>query len=121
MSQHYPYTIAEMHTDDSVFHVHDICTPATGRSAVRDLIVALLAATPDLRFELKRIHFGSDHFVSEYVMSGTAEGQTFAISGADVFTIRDGFVARKDSYLDWLAYQHQVGFDPASRFRALGI
>jgi hypothetical protein len=52
-------------------------------------------------------------------MSGTAEDQAFAVSGADVFTIRDGLVARKDSYLDWLAYQHQVGFDPASRFRAL--
>ena len=120
-AEHDPDAIAAMHTDDSVFHLHDICTPATGRPAVRALIVALLAATPDLRFELKRIHFGSEHFVSEYVMSGIAEGQTFAISGADVFTIRDGFVARKDSYLDWLAYQHQVGFDPASGFRALGI
>ena len=120
-AEHDPDAIAAMHTDDSVFHLHDICAPATGRPAVRELIVALLAAAPDVRFDLKRIHFGSEHFVSEYVMSGTAEGQTFAIAGADVFMIRDGLVARKDSYLDWLAYQQQMGFDPASRFRALGL
>ena len=120
-AEHDPDAIAAMHTDDSVFHLHDICTPAIGRPAVRELIVALLAATPDVRFELRRIHFGSEHFVAEYVMSGTAEGQSFAISGADVFTISDGLVARKDSYLDWLTYQQQMGFDPASRFRALGL
>ena len=53
-------------------------------------------------------------------MSGTAEGKPFAIAGADVFTVRDGLVARKDTYLDWLAYQRQVGFDPRAKFDALG-
>jgi ketosteroid isomerase-like protein len=120
-AEHDPDAIVAMHSEDSVFHLHDICAPATGRPAVLELIKALLAATPDVRFELKRIHFGTEHFVSEYVMSGTAEGHPFSIAGADVFTIRDGMVARKDSYLDWLAYQDQVGFDPAARFRALGL
>src|SRR5205807_8810136 len=86
-AEHDPDAIAALHTDDSVFHLHDICTAATGRPAVRALIVVLLAATPDLRFELKRTNFGREHSVSEYVMSGLAEGQTFAISGADAFTI----------------------------------
>jgi steroid delta-isomerase-like uncharacterized protein len=112
--------IVAMHTDDSVFHLHDIAAPATGREAVSKLIAALLAAVPDVRFDPKRVHFGADHFVSEYVMSGTADGKPFAIAGADVFTMRDGLVARKDSYLDWLAYQSQVGFDPTTRFKALG-
>ena len=119
-AQHDPDAIAAMHTDDSVFELHDIHAPATGREAVRDLIGSLLAATPDLRFELKRVHFGTEHFVSEYVMSGTAEGKPFAIAGADVFTVRDGLVARKDSYLDWLAYQRQVGLDPRAKFDAHG-
>lgn len=112
---HDPDAIAAMHTDDSVFHLHDIAAPATGRGAVRDLVVALLATVPDVRFEPKRAHFGDEHFVSEYVMSGTADGKPFAIAGADVFTIRDGLVARKDSYLDWLSFQTQVGSDPGSR------
>ena len=54
-------------------------------------------------------------------MSGTAEGKPFAIAGADVFTMREGLVARKDSYLDWLAYQSQVGVNPAARFKAFGL
>jgi ketosteroid isomerase-like protein len=117
---HDPDASAAMHTDDSVFELHDVGAPATGRAAVRDLIAILLTAVPDLRFELKRAHFGAEHFVTEYVMSGTAEGKPFAIAGADVFTMRDGLVGRKDSYLDWLAYQRQVGVDPVATFKALG-
>jgi ketosteroid isomerase-like protein len=117
---HDPDAIAAMHTDDSMFELHDVGAPATGRAAVRDLIAILLTAVPDLRFELKRAHFGAEHFVTEYVMSGTAEGKPFAIAGADVFTMRDALVGRKDSYLDWLAYQRQVGVDPVATFKALG-
>jgi steroid delta-isomerase-like uncharacterized protein len=119
-AEHDPDAIAAMHTDDSVFELHDIHGPATGREAVRALIATLLAAVPDVHFQPTRVHFGAEHFVSEYVMSGTAEGKRFAIAGADVFTIHGGLVARKDTYLDWLAYQRQVGFDPATRFDAIG-
>jgi ketosteroid isomerase-like protein len=100
---HDPDAIAAMHSDDSVFALHDVGAPAVGRAAVRDLIVALLNVAPDLRFELKRAHFGAEHFVTEYLMTGTADGKPFKIAGADVFTMRDGLVARKDTYLDWLA------------------
>jgi hypothetical protein len=31
-----------------------------------------------------------------------------------VFTIRDGLIARKDTYLDGLSYQRQVGVDLAA-------
>lgn len=117
---HDPDAIAAMHSDDSVFDLHDVGAPATGRAAVRDLIATLLGAVPDLRFELKRAHFGAEHFVTEYVMTGTAEGKPFAIAGADVFTMRDGLVGRKDTYLDWLAYQRQVGVDPVATFKVLG-
>ena len=117
---HDPAAIAAMHTDDSVFELHDVGAPATGRAAVLQLIEALLRAVPDLRFEPKRAHFGAGQFVTEYVMSGTAERKPFAIAGADVFTMRDGMVSRKDSYIDWLAYQRQVGIDPVTTFKALG-
>jgi len=118
---HEPDAIAAMHTDDSVFELHDVGAPATGRAAVRDLIATLLTAVPDLRFEPRRVHFGDEHFVTEYVMTGTAEGKPFAIAGADVFTMREGLVGRKDTYLDWLAYQRQVGIDPVATFKALGL
>ena len=117
---HEPDAIAAMHTDDSVFELHDVGAPATGRAAVRDLIATLLTAVPDLRFEPKRVHFGDEHFVTEYVMTVTAEGKPLSIAGADVFTMREGLVGRKDTYLDWLAYQRQVGIDPVATFKALG-
>jgi steroid delta-isomerase-like uncharacterized protein len=117
---HDPAAIAAMHTDDSVFELHDVGAPATGREAVRELIESLLTLVPDLRFQPRRVHFGAEHFVSEYVMSGTVEGKPFAIAGVDVMTMRDGLVSRKDTYLDWLTYQRQVGIDPVATFKALG-
>jgi hypothetical protein len=34
-----------------------------------------------------------------------------ATIGVDVISVRDGLVARKDSYADWAAYMRQVGMD----------
>jgi ketosteroid isomerase-like protein len=62
-----------------------------------------------VRFELVRAHFGAEHFVTEYVMSGSVDGRSFAIHGADVFSLRDGVIARKDTYLDSLSYSRQTG------------
>ena len=106
-ASHDPDAITAMHTDDSVFELHGVGASATGRSAVRDLIATLLKTVPDLRFKPVRVHFGADHFVTEYLMSGTAQGKQFAIAGADVFTMRGGLVGRKDSYLDWLASNNE--------------
>jgi len=118
-ASHDPDAITAMHTDDSVFELHGVGASATGRSAVRDLIATLLKTVPDLRLKPVRVHFGADHFVTEYLMSGTAQGKQFAIAGADVFTMRGGLVGHKDSYLDWLAYQQQVGVDPVATFKVL--
>jgi steroid delta-isomerase-like uncharacterized protein len=119
-ASHDPDAIAAMHSDDSVFELHDVGASATGRAAVRNLIATLLAVVPDLRFELKRAHFGAEHYVTEYVMSGTAQGKALSIAGADIFTMNDGLVGRKDTYLDWLAFQRQVGVDPVATLKALG-
>ena len=116
---HDPDAITAMLTDDSVFELHGVGASATGRVAIRDLIATLLKTVPDLRFKPARVHFGAEHFVTEYVMSGTAEGKRFAIPGADVITMRDELVGRKDTYLDWLAYQRQVGVDPLATFKEL--
>jgi hypothetical protein len=34
--------------------------------------------------------------------------------------MNDGLVGRKDTYLDWLAFQRQVGVDPVATLKALG-
>jgi steroid delta-isomerase-like uncharacterized protein len=108
---HDPKAIVAMHTRDTVFDMHGLAEPAIGRDAVREAIAALFNQSPDLKFEPRRVHLGADHFVSEYEVSGTVDGKHFACEGVDVFTIRDGLIARKDTYLDGLSYQRQVGVD----------
>ncbi len=50
----------------------------------------------------------------EAIVAGTRDGKSFACDGTDVFTVSDGLVARKDSYLDWITYQQQTGVDVTS-------
>ena len=107
--------IMALHTEDTIFQIHaDDGAPATGSSAVREAFGAVLARSPDLRFERKRVSFGDAHFVSEYVMSGTVDGKHFVCDGVDVIAVKDGRVARKDSYADWVAYARQVGMQLTS-------
>lgn len=108
-----PDSITEMHTDDSVFHLHNVADPVSGRVAIRQAIASLFAQSPDLSFVHRRIFFGTEHFVSEYEMNGTADAKSFACDGVDVFSLRDGRIARKDTYIDWLTYQSQVGRMPS--------
>ena len=108
---HDPAAIAALHTEDSVFHLHDIIEPWVGRDAIAAAAAGFFADSPDLSFELVRAHLGADHYVTEYVMSGTRGPKPFAVEGTDVFTVRDGQIARKDSYVDWVTYQQQTGVD----------
>lgn len=106
--------IMALHTADTIFHIHgDNGEEATGSEAVREAFNAILARSPDLRFELRRAYLGETHFVTEYVMSGTADGKPFACDGVDVIAVRDGRVARKDTYADWIVYARQVGLPEA--------
>ena len=42
-ANHDPDAIAALHTEDSVFHMHNITAPACGRAAVRDAIAGAYA------------------------------------------------------------------------------
>ena len=100
--------IMAMHTDDTVFHLHGGGEPAVGLGATRAAFAAAASQWPDIRFEKSRVYIGDGHFVSEYQMSGTAEGKSFACEGVDVIAVSDGLIARKDTYLDWAAMQRQL-------------
>jgi hypothetical protein len=80
-------------------------------------LAAVLAQWPDIRFERKRVHIGAGHFVSEYEMSATSDGQVITCDGVDVIAVEGGRVARKDTYLDWSAIQQQLG-EPISAISA---
>ncbi len=73
------------------------------------LISTLVGLMPDLAFTLKRGYVAADHMVIEYAMSGTFGGSPFVCDGADVMAVKDGLIARKDTYLDLMALVSQVG------------
>src|SRR3978361_1596253 len=99
-SRHDPQAIAALHTEDSVFHVHNILDPYIGRAAIAEAATAFFTDSPDLAVERGRVHLGDNHIVSEYVMSGTLLGRRFACEGTDIFRIRDGLAARKGAAID---------------------
>jgi hypothetical protein len=41
-------------------------------------------------------------------MSATRDGHEIVCDGVDVFSVEEGLVARKDTYLDWAAVQRQL-------------
>ena len=101
--------IMALHTEDTVFHLHGGGEPAVGWTATREAFAKAMEEWPDIGFERKRVHIGSGHFVSEYEMSATRDGREIVCDGVDVFSVQDGLVARKDTYLDWAAVQRQLG------------
>ena len=115
--------IMDLHAEDSVFVAHVVGTPpAEGKEAVREAFDGYLALLPDINFAERSLHVGDDHWVLESVMSGTVaqaievEGKALGASGArlevdcvDVIEVRDGLVSSKQTYIDSLAMQRQLG------------
>ena len=115
--------IMDLHTDDSVFVAHAAgSVPAEGKAAVREAFAGYLALLPDINFAERALHVGEDHWVLESTMSGTVagsievDGQALGESGAridvdcvDVIEVRDGLVASKQTYVDSLKMQSQLG------------
>jgi steroid delta-isomerase-like uncharacterized protein len=115
--------IMDLHTDDSVFQAHAGGTPpAEGKEAVREAFAGYLAMLPDINFAERALHVADDHWALESTMSGTVaqpidvEGEALGEQGArievdcvDVIEVRDGLVASKQTYIDSLAMQRQLG------------
>jgi steroid delta-isomerase-like uncharacterized protein len=115
--------IMDLHAEDSVFVAHAVGTPpAEGKEAIREAFAGYLALLPDINFAERSLHVGGDHWVLESVMSGTVaqpievEGEALGEDGArvevdcvDVIEVRDGLVSSKQTYIDSLAMQRQLG------------
>jgi uncharacterized protein (TIGR02246 family) len=114
--------IVALHAPDGVFQLHiPGGEPAEGIEAIRAAFAGFIAQLPDIHFEPVRLRAGADFWVLESRMSGTVaalievEGERLEAPGArievdflDVIAVADGLVARKDSYLDGLAFQQQM-------------
>jgi steroid delta-isomerase-like uncharacterized protein len=124
--------IIELHTEDSVFQAHAAGSPpAEGKRAVRDAFAGYLALLPDINFAERSLHVGEDHWVLESTMTGTVaqaievegvdpaavfvaavdegRGARVEVPCVDVIEVRDGLVASKQTYLDSMLMQRQLG------------
>ncbi len=108
---HDPDAIVALHTEDTRFHAHIGQEPAIGKAAVRQAFADLFDQFPDLAFEQVSLITGSDFWVVEWKMSGTlaATGSHFNVDLLDVITVQNGLVRTKDSYLDAVSMQAQLG------------
>jgi steroid delta-isomerase-like uncharacterized protein len=106
-----PDQIVALHTDDTTFHAHAGQEPARGKAAVRQAFADLFAQSPDLTFAPVALRVGDDFWVAEWRMSGTLAGTdaSFEIDLVDVITVENGLVKSKDSYIDAVTMQAQVG------------
>jgi hypothetical protein len=100
-----PALIASLHSNDSVFHVHDGSGPVHGRDALRQHCADLFARF-DWSFEMGRRLYGADHWVFEWTMVlalGEPGGAPFTarVEMLDVVMLnRTGEVTRKDVYMN---------------------
>jgi steroid delta-isomerase-like uncharacterized protein len=115
--------IVAMHAEDGTFRLHvPGSEPAMGRDAIREAFAGFLAQLPDIGFATRRRLVGPGFWVLESVMTGTAaapfdvDGRDVDAPGArieadavDIITVRDGLVHTKDTYLDALTFQRQLG------------
>ena len=90
-------------TEDCVFDASagpDVCgTRHAGREAVRAGFMEVWATYPDAHWGNARHFVCGERGVSEWTFTGTrADGTCVEVHGCDLFTLRDGKIALKDSY-----------------------
>jgi len=100
-----PELIASLHSEDTVFWIHDGSDPVMGRNALRRRCAELFAAYA-FSFAMGRRLYGEDHWVFEWTMIlslAQPDGSPFTarVEMLDVVTVNSrGEVARKDVYLN---------------------
>ena len=95
--------IMEFFTEDCVFETPRGPDPwgrrLTGKAEVRTGIEARFAGIPDIHYGGDGHWVCGDRGVSEWTITGTdVSGARVEVRGCDLFELRDGKVARKDSY-----------------------
>lgn len=90
-------------TDDCVFEAaagKEVSgTRSVGRDAVRRAYAAVFETYPDARWNQPRHFVAGDRAVSEWTFTGTTrDGAKVEVNGCDLFTLRGGKIAVKNSY-----------------------
>ncbi|MFA5939601.1 MAG: nuclear transport factor 2 family protein [Sinimarinibacterium sp.] len=100
-----PNLIASLHSNDTIFHLHDGSAAVHGRDALRQNCIDLFARF-DFTHEVGRRLYGDDHWVVEWTMVLALKepgGAPFTarVEMLDVVTVSPrGEVTRKDVYMN---------------------
>ena len=90
-------------TEDAIFETPKGPEPwgrrFAGTEQVREGIAASFAGIPDVHYGDVSHWVSGDRVVTEWTLTGTTtDGEPLRVRGCDLWTFRDGKVARKDSY-----------------------
>jgi steroid delta-isomerase-like uncharacterized protein len=124
--------IADLVTDDVVWEDPALAVPARGPAAVQEFMRAAWRGFPDLRFdETDHPHrtASGDQVAWRWRMRGTMSGpldppgfaptgRSMEIEGVDLWTMRDGRIARYRAFYDMNEVARQLRIAPASGSRA---
>ncbi|KAA8880484.1 nuclear transport factor 2 family protein [Nocardia colli] len=101
-----PDRIVELHTPDSIFHLHSGSEPARGRDEIRASAAQTFALVPDLTFQQINLRVGEDFWVVQWKLTGTSiTGAAVDVDLADLVLVENGAVREKHSYVDGVAMQ----------------
>ena len=95
--------IVEHFADDAVFEGPRGSDPwgtrFVGKEAIREAFAGRFAGIPDVRYRDEGTFVDGDRGASEWTLTGTTiSGEPVQVRGCDLWTIRDGKIAKKDSY-----------------------
>jgi steroid delta-isomerase-like uncharacterized protein len=131
-NSHQPDRVLELLTEDIELRDDSWPTAMHGHAQVREFVVALWRAMPDMSFELitgpyvipgeARASFhwrGSGTFTGPMHPPGFAPtGRRWALDGADFHEYRGGRIAKARVVVDVMSVSRQVGLMPAAGSRA---
>jgi hypothetical protein len=102
-----PNAILALHTEDSIFQLHDGSAPAIGIDAVGIALREFFSQWSGVNFVRRSIFFGRENWAVEWTLTATSsgkgghpKGRTISFEGVDVVTARGGRVAAKHVYYD---------------------
>jgi steroid delta-isomerase-like uncharacterized protein len=120
--------LAQMLTEDVVWSDPALPMPTVGIAAVQEFMRASFRTFPDLHFsepDPPHLTLAGDHVAWAWRMEGTMRGaaeppgfaptgRKMRVDGVDLWTMRDGRIARYRAFYDMLDLTRQLGIMPAS-------
>lgn len=102
LNKHDAAAVAALLTDDTIFENTGPVPDGTrieGKAAVAAFWAKWIAANPDATFDTEEMIVAGDRCIVRWIYRKTRDGKPWHLRGIDVFTVRDGKVAAKLSYV----------------------